>query len=277
MTDDAGSKEVSESVPAPVKRQLRQEAGFGCCKCGLPIIEYHHIIPLASERHHRPEDMMVLCPTHHGEADSAMTDVEQRKLKAHPINVLNGHVDGCLSINQDYLAVDMGVVVINEGTFLDVDGEALIGLSLKEGRLLVSAALYDENDEVLALIDENEWIAGDKSAWDIESKWKTLVIRAKMRDIRLNLDARGDPLLLRGVLYKGGNRIEIKAETIEMYPQAIVLGPGMGAVDAHVSLSGDTAEFNSTIGKGVLVFAGTRKELLAKARRAYKENAAKRG
>ncbi len=35
----------SPSTPLLIKRQLRQEAGFGCCKCGKPIIQYHYIIP----------------------------------------------------------------------------------------------------------------------------------------------------------------------------------------------------------------------------------------
>ena len=37
-------KENRSAIPEIVKRQVRQEAGFGCCKCGNPIFEYHHII-----------------------------------------------------------------------------------------------------------------------------------------------------------------------------------------------------------------------------------------
>jgi hypothetical protein len=33
----------NREIPSEIKRQLRQEAGFGCCICGIPIIEYHHI------------------------------------------------------------------------------------------------------------------------------------------------------------------------------------------------------------------------------------------
>jgi hypothetical protein len=70
-------------VPEPVKRQLRQEAGFGCCKCGLPVFQYHHIIPREVEDHNRPEDVMVLCPNHHWEVTSgAMLEDEQRRYKA---------------------------------------------------------------------------------------------------------------------------------------------------------------------------------------------------
>jgi len=32
-----------EDRPEELERQLRREAGFGCCFCGNPIIQYHHI------------------------------------------------------------------------------------------------------------------------------------------------------------------------------------------------------------------------------------------
>src|SRR5215469_13568423 len=53
------------TTPASVERQLRQEAGFGCAKCGHPSIEYHHIIPFAEEQHFRPKDMVALCGNCH--------------------------------------------------------------------------------------------------------------------------------------------------------------------------------------------------------------------
>lgn len=31
------------AIPESIKRQVRQEAKFGCIFCGSPIIEYHHI------------------------------------------------------------------------------------------------------------------------------------------------------------------------------------------------------------------------------------------
>lgn len=52
-------------TPADVERKLRQEAGFGCARCGHPYIEYHHIIPYAEEPHFRAEDMIALCGNCH--------------------------------------------------------------------------------------------------------------------------------------------------------------------------------------------------------------------
>jgi hypothetical protein len=59
---------LTREPPAAVKRQLRQEAAFGCCICGHPIYQYHHIRPFEPNHHHDPDDMMLLCPNHHHEA-----------------------------------------------------------------------------------------------------------------------------------------------------------------------------------------------------------------
>jgi hypothetical protein len=83
-------------IPAAVDRQLRQEAGFGCCRCGNPIFEYHHIIPWAVEAHFRPEDMMVLCFYHHREFGTAMPEAEQRTYKSRPYKIQHGPAGGLL-------------------------------------------------------------------------------------------------------------------------------------------------------------------------------------
>src|SRR5438876_516481 len=94
------------AVPAAVKRDLRKEGGFGCCVCGLPVYQYHHIVPWRAEHHARPEDMMVLCPNHHDQATKgAMPEDEQRRYKSSPHNIERGYVDGLLTVNQRYCAV----------------------------------------------------------------------------------------------------------------------------------------------------------------------------
>jgi hypothetical protein len=198
------------ATPAAVKRQLRQEAGFGCCNCGVPIIEYHHIVPFAEEAHFRPEDMMVLCPTCHDQAnDGAMRVDEQRRLKSAPFNIRRGHADGVLKINQDHLAVDMGILVVADGAFVTFEGDDLLRLSLKDNRLALSVALYDKDDQLRALIDRNEWVSGDPQLWDIEADWQVLVLRYKSSDIALRIVASRDPILLRAKLYRSGARLEI--------------------------------------------------------------------
>src|SRR4051794_24329854 len=100
---------MNRRPPADVRRTLRQEAGFGCAKCGSPILEYHHIVPWAEEEHFRPDDMLVLCPNHHDECTKgAATEGEQRAWKQEPFNVTRGYAEGLLKGNDQCVALDCG-------------------------------------------------------------------------------------------------------------------------------------------------------------------------
>jgi hypothetical protein len=200
------------SVPEPVKRQLRQEAGFGCCKCGQPIIQYHHIIEWAVEQHFRPVDVMVLCPLHHDEATKqAMTQAEQRTYKAKPFNIERGWAQGPLKMNQKYCAVGTNALtLVGDNVEVVIDGEQLFGMSLGADQTLsLSSKLFDYNDTLIAQIVENEWISGDPMAWDIVADWQYLAIRQKARHVTLEIDARAIPTRLGGRLYKSGFELRL--------------------------------------------------------------------
>lgn len=74
---------LGRRAPEGVRRQLRQEVGFGCpiVNCGNPYLEFHHFDPPWSvQQHHNPEGMIALCATHHAKAD-AYTVEQCRELK----------------------------------------------------------------------------------------------------------------------------------------------------------------------------------------------------
>ncbi|MCU1280997.1 MAG: hypothetical protein JWM53_4543 [bacterium] len=188
-------------TPASVKRELRQEAGFGCCACGLPIYQYHHIVPWETEHHFHTTDMMILCPNHHDQASKgALPEDEQRRYKAAPYNIGRGYAEGVLRVGQRYCAVEAGggVLLVGDGAWIEVDGEAILTLGLGErGILLLTLMLYDESDNLAAHVEDNEWLAGDASTWDMESDWQRLTLRSAPRQIVLRIDARGEPMRLR--------------------------------------------------------------------------------
>jgi hypothetical protein len=75
--------ELSRQPPAAVKRQLRQEVGFGCPMpgCGNPFLEYHHFDPpWSQENHYDPDRMIAVYATHHAKA-GALTVDQCRELK----------------------------------------------------------------------------------------------------------------------------------------------------------------------------------------------------
>lgn len=215
------------SAPAAVKRQLRQEAGFGCCVCGLPIYQYHHIVPWAVDPHFRPADMMILCPLHHDAASKgALTEEQQRAAKSSPRNIAEGLTFGELAINQSYLALAIGgVFLVGDGPLLTVDGETLLRTRLGEdNELLLSVRLFDRQDQLLAEIDDNEWITGDPLPWDLESDHQRLVIRSAPYGIALSIDAKQEPIRLRGELWRNGERIRLR-------PSGLELGDSIGFAD----------------------------------------------
>ena len=190
------SETISRRPPAAVARDLRREAGFGCCVCGTPIIQYHHIIEWSVDQHFRTEDMMVLCPLHHDKASKgAMPEAEQRRWKAKPWNVTKGRVKGLLAVHQEYCAANFGTITwVGEGTCLRIDGQDILGFTLGEGNLEISLRLFNQAEELLLEIDRNEWISGDPLPWDIEADWQRITLRQKARDIAISIDAREVPL-----------------------------------------------------------------------------------
>jgi len=195
-------------IPEPIKRKVRQQCGFGCCKCGLPIIEYHHIVPRSEE----PDDIMLLCPTHHREATTdAMRKPEQLSLKANPFNIENNKVEGQLKINQRHPVMGIGTVqFVGEGDFILVDNESLLSMSVNEGRLEISAKLYDPGGELIAQIENNEWISGDPLPWDLTASFQHLKISHKKRAIDLQIDASVFPIQIRAELWKNNQNFHLE-------------------------------------------------------------------
>jgi hypothetical protein len=210
-------KEVPREPPAHVKRQLRQEAGFGCCICGYPFYEYHHIREYSTEPHHDPKDMMVLCPNHHHQATvHAIEEADQRSSKLAPFNIKRGFADGQLFVNNRTTAIEIGSnLFIGDGFKLAVDNEALVKLeSDEEGRLLISIDLHDRYDLLLVSIVRNEWKTGDPLPWDFEFGFRWLRIRRKQRDIALYIDARNQPTNLSGDFWRKGQHFSVSQNSL---------------------------------------------------------------
>lgn len=200
-------------IPEPIKRIVRQEAGFGCCKCGQPIIQYHHIVKDSQS----PKDIMLLCPfpCHYEATHKVMSKEKQRSYKANPYNIEKGFVEGKLKINQKAPVVNIGTnQLIGDGNFILMDGENLLSIEINEGRLELSMKLYDQKDNLVARIKCNEWISGDPLPLDLESKFQWLRIRRKPRDIALEIDARRYPIDIRAKMWRHGQDFQLNPDQI---------------------------------------------------------------
>jgi hypothetical protein len=87
--------------------------------------------------------------------------------------------------------------------------QGLIRTALSEdGALLLSVRLFDESGTLLAEIDENEWISHEPLFWDIEHAPQRLSVRRAERKVALNVDWRVEPVVIRGELWYGGQRLK---------------------------------------------------------------------
>jgi HNH endonuclease len=146
------------ATPLGVERQLRQESGFGCARCGHPYIEYHHIIPYAEEAHFRPEDMVALCGNCHVAVAKMRQDV-QYKLKNNAFNIKNGLFKGVLEYDKRDLIFKIGGCFYeNVDTVLQYQNQSIISCKLADGQAKVSLTLLDEAGILRLSIVDNEVI-----------------------------------------------------------------------------------------------------------------------
>jgi hypothetical protein len=199
-------------VPNLVKRQLRQEAGFGCCRCGHPFIQYHHIIPWAEDQHFRPDDMMVLCGQCHPLCTvGAITETEQRAIKTRPKNLVDNKVRGQLFVNATELVVNLGGgTAVETPRLLVFSGETVLAARMdkENGRVLLSANIHDKTGQIIARLEDNEWSMAPDNVWDFEVFPLHAKVRQGQRDVAFAVDVRNDQIDLRGKWFHKGQNIE---------------------------------------------------------------------
>lgn len=205
---------VSKDFSSPTKRQIRKEAGYGCCKCGNEIIEYHHLDPNSD----KAEDGMALCPLCHDMATKdAMSPSEQLYYKINPYNINRGYSKGKLIINKGTIPlIYAGHNTVQKfGDIVTVNDESLLTFNVdKEGVTELSLKLYDENNALVMEIINNEWISGDYFAWDIEVSYERIKIRRKKGDIILDIKTHG-VIDLRADLWWRGYNLKIGPDSIK--------------------------------------------------------------
>lgn len=173
-------------VPPDVRLALRQEAGFGCVKCGAAFCEYEHIDPTFPEaKSHDPAKMAFLCPACHTEVTSGRASKDSVwAAKADPFCRRSGHAWGPLEFGG--LTCTFGdMFFLNCRVVLRVSNEDLLTVAPPEapgGPFRVNAKLYDGD---LAFQIEDNAIILNKENWDVEVRGTSLTIRRGERDIFL--------------------------------------------------------------------------------------------
>lgn len=191
-----------EEIPSSVKLKVRRRCGFGCVICGLPLYEYHHVIPYAVSRNHDPDNITLLCDRHHKEATNGLlpsTKIAEANLR--PLNkrsnistpfglhfgspievIIGGNSLATLTARHEPYAV----------TAIRIDDVDIIGLQAsKSSELFLNIQIFSMDGFPILYVHENEIIYSVEKAWDVEFKGKTLTIREAKRKVLLKL--RFDP------------------------------------------------------------------------------------
>lgn len=201
---------MRENIPSLTKRILRQEAGFGCCFCGHPFIEYHHIIPYSKQKHMNVKDMMAVCGNcHHLCTTNAISEFEQRKHKINPKNIKDKQLRGLLYTNNNDLKVLLGGgSATNTPNLLSVKNKPILSAKKSiDGRILISAIIQNSNGQIIGQLINNEWLGNPMNIWDFEAYPKHVIVRSEANKITFSIDCRKNTVKLSGEWFLGDHKI----------------------------------------------------------------------
>lgn len=106
-----------------------------------------------------------------------------------PYNKKHGYAKGKLMTPNSVCQVVVGQnIFIGTDCFIHVDEICLLRLRVgSEGDIFNLDFTYSRSDDLLVRIEQNEWITGDPTPWDLESDYQYLKLRSKPHDILLEL------------------------------------------------------------------------------------------
>lgn len=199
-------------IPEGIRRQLRQEACFGCCYCGDPILDYHHIIPWSERKHNEPDHMIALCPTHHRMAGK-MSRSKQYKIKHEPINAKQGAIKGLLVSEKLQTEFLMGSnLYVNTPVIFSYFELPIIKYRIAGGQNLISVYIPKNDYWPELLVEDNDMIVETSDAWDIVFRSNYLKFTKASFGQFFEIDFRSEVVKIAGRIEIGGNYFEFDAQ-----------------------------------------------------------------
>ena len=179
----------------------------------------------AQEGMHAEDNLTLLCPMHHTEKTKGLLHIDVvRSANADPVNLRTGRTS---PLRLHYAGSAFGVKLGNtrfippsfkEGDALFpliVDGHPLIFFRKVDDHLLLNIYLYNEYNELVLSIVENELIHSS-GTWDISFVGQTLSLRSEPRALHavLTFNVPTEVVVERGVFYKNGIRFIVDGEQL---------------------------------------------------------------
>lgn len=154
---------VNRVPPIAIRRQLRQEIGFGCPvpDCGNPYLYWHHFDPpWHIKQHHEPKGMIALCGEHHPKADAGAYTMEQlhefkQKAMGRAFGI-RGRFDW---MRHEILTLIGGNLFYKSPVLVRKNGQPAIWLNRdKDGYILLNVRMITMSKEPRMEIQDNFWI-----------------------------------------------------------------------------------------------------------------------
>lgn len=190
---DKNKHGLSRHIHPQLKKQIRQEAGFGCVVCGLAIGEYEHIAPeFADAERHDPEKMTFLCSQCHAKVTRKFLSKEAVwKAKEKPFALNGGKPHETFHIGDEWPEVKIGNVVTRQcESLITVNGRSLLGILPPEeagGPFRINAVLDGVDGQEVLRIKDNAW-ASNSDLWDVEAKGGRIVFKTDKGGIAIELE-----------------------------------------------------------------------------------------
>lgn len=217
-------------IPEPIKREVRRRCAFGCVICGLPLYEYDHLVPYSEVGEHHAANLILLCDQHHREKTNGLLPIQQvADASRNPANAQRGESAAYrLHYAQSECVADLGSNVyvwpeLGEGMMtapVVVDDTPIVLFRMQDGHLLLTVQLFDEDNEMLVQILDNELVYSIDQ-WDVQFEGLQLTVRAAHREIfvRMRFEPPSRVEIDRGHIWRNGVEMEI-------WPDKFIVMPG---------------------------------------------------
>lgn len=183
---------LGRTVPAEVKRAVRQRCGFGCVRCGLGFYDYEHFAPdFKDATRHDPAGITLLCMQCNQKRARGLLSAETvAQADATPRCRQEGYAREEWGFGQDPIEVAFaGVTFTDVKHLIQINGYSIMSIQPPEDGssfYRLSGLFADSTGQTTLRIKDNEWFAGADS-WDVECVGQRITVRSGPRDIALIL------------------------------------------------------------------------------------------
>jgi hypothetical protein len=183
---------LGRTVPAAVKREVRQRCGFGCVRCGLGFYDYEHFAPdFKDATAHNADGITLLCmQCNQKRARGQLSAETVAQANAAPRCRQEGFTREEWGFGHDPIEVVLGsATFIDIKTLIEINGYPIISIQPPENGSTfyrLSALFSDRTGQTTLRIVDNEWFAGVDS-WDVECVGQRITIKSGPGDISLVL------------------------------------------------------------------------------------------